>query len=155
MIPENAQEFVSRCIRPARTGFPFGERGLRDAQGGGKISLIEAETAAKRRNKGGGVAVERGVAADDKGAAGGVKRELVSKAGAEGLLCNVIELSSYVLRVGRMMAAIAAELREGADIGVIFLAPTDDAGEVFRIDFCFIFHDRCSLLVEWRAQLAG
>ena len=53
MIPEDAQEFVSRCIWSTRTGFPFGECGLRDAQGGGKISLIEAETAAEAEDESG------------------------------------------------------------------------------------------------------
>ena len=54
-----------------------------------------------------------------------------------------------------MMTAIAAEFREGADVSVIFGAPADDAGEVFGIDFSFIFHGRWSLLVEWRGRLVG
>ena len=54
----------------------------------------------------------------------------MTEAGIESLLRNIIKLCSYVLRVGRMMAAIAAEFREGADVSVIFLTPADDAGEM-------------------------
>ena len=149
-LAQDAQEFVGGSIRAASAGFPFGEGGLRNAEGGGKVSLIETETAADVRNKGGGVAVWRDMAADDKGAAGRVEWKVVPEADPEGLLCNIVELSGYVLRVGRMMATIAAEFREGADVSVIFLTPADDAGEIFGIDFCFIFHGRWSLPVEWR-----
>ena len=141
-LAEDAQEFVGGGIRAACAGFPFGEGGFRDAEGGGKVSLIETEAAAYIRNKGGGVAVWRGMAADDEGAAWGIEWEVVPEAGPEGLLCNIVQLSGHILWVGRMMAAIAAEFREGADVGVIFPAPADDAGEVFWIDFCFIFHGR-------------
>ena len=129
-MAQDAQEFVGGGVRAASAGFPFGEGGLRNAEGGGKVSLIETETAADVRNKGGGVAVWRDMAADDKGAAGRVEWKVVPEADPEGLLCNIVELSGYVLRVGRMMAAIAAEFREGADVSVIFLTPADDAGEM-------------------------
>ena len=54
----------------------------------------------------------------------------MTEAGIESLLRNIVKLCSYILRVGRMMTAIAAEFREGADVSVIFLTPADDSGEM-------------------------
>ena len=74
LLTEDAQEFVSGGIRTAGAGFPLGEGGLRNAERGGEFSLIEAKTAAQARNQSGYVAVELGVAIDDKSAARRVER---------------------------------------------------------------------------------
>ena len=92
MIPEDAQEFVSRCIWSTRTGFPFGERGLRDAQGGGKISLIEAETAAEAEDELGRGGVFSATVDDDKRAAWRIVGDAAGGAVGEGHLSNVVEL---------------------------------------------------------------
>ena len=84
---------------------------------------------------------------DDKSAARGIKREVVTETGVERLLSKGVELLSYFFRVRGMVAAITAEFRERADIGMIFRAPADDACKILGVDFRF--HDRCCLLFRW------
>ena len=127
-LAQDAQEFVGGGVRAASAGFPFGEGGLRNAEGGGKVSLIETETAVDAEDELGGGGVFFCNVDDDESAAGGIVWDAAGGAVGEGDFGDVIELRGDSSD-GVAMTAVGSDFREGPDVAIIFLTPTDDSGE--------------------------
>ena len=135
---DDLKEFGGCAIRAAAALLPQGNGIFGDAEGGGEICLREAEAFAQGFDAAwcAGFAVWGG---EDDDAAGLREGEAEFGACFEGHFRADGELASDVLR-GIAVAAIAAEIRQGADEALILIAPANDArvarGKGF--DFCHI-----------------
>lgn len=129
-MAEDAQEFIGCGVRAACAGFPLGKGGLGYAESGGEVSLIEPETAAQADDKLCRGSVFLCSVDDDEGAAGRIVGDAAGGAVGEGDFSDVVELGGDVCD-GVAMAAVGSDFGEGADVAVVFIAPTDDAGEEF------------------------
>lgn len=126
VVAQDAQEFQSGGIGAAFAGFPFGEAGFGDAEGGGKFALVHTEAAPQVGHEPYGVEVTGFLRDDDDGTAGGGVGDGV----CQGLLCDFVQQGGDFCCCVSVATGFRCYFGQAAGVVLCGGVPADDAGEL-------------------------